>query len=449
MFEHIYQDILELIYKEIPYDIKNMANVNHFCYNTYKLFKKNHCNGNYYLSKIQNKMINDMNNHITTLKDNSLIIQAQLSVGKTAAILAFAMDIYKGSVVIMVPLSIIAHWYNEIIKMYGNQAFNKILILHDQYTTPKIKQLCRYHYCDPKIVGYKIVIISSLLKISPDHIMKHSLLIMDEVHLRQTGIYNHKFIGVTASKAIAWVDKAYYKIYEDQEILPNITKINIIIKENQLNQEIITITKNKKGPYLIICNKHVKNNLTVNYIFYDRKPETLILINNLKHNEFALITPGNDSTGINLTNINCVIYIYPTSHLNNTVIQSLGRVKRVTSKYKNITLYNLHKTEADSILDKYYIDENEFVKYCKDHKLIILKHIRNKILLTNFISKLLLIKSVEELDNVPNIYYALYLRVSKKNFDHLYDSFSNILYINREKIKILINTNLESNNKNN
>jgi serine kinase of HPr protein (carbohydrate metabolism regulator) len=110
----------------------------------------------------------------------------------------------------------------------------------------------------------------------------------------------------------------------------------------------------------------------------------------MKEDEYALLEPGNNSSGINLTNINCVIFIYPTEHINETVVQALGRVQRASSKYKNITLYNIHKFKLDQLIFKSYMNENELIKYCKEHQLTILKTIRSKHLLYNMIKFLLL-----------------------------------------------------------
>ena len=157
-------------------------------------------------------------------------------------------------------------------------------------------------------------------------------------------------------------------------------------------------------------------------------------MNQLKDTEYCILIPGRNAAGINLINIGCVIYIYPTEHINETVVQSLGRVQRVTSKNKNIVVYNIHKNYNDTYIYKTYMSENEIIQYCEEHQLNVLKHIRWKSNLDHFITKLLKYTNHDQLDQVPNIYYALYLRIAKRDYHYLYNKFSTYLNLSYNTI---------------
>jgi hypothetical protein len=444
MENYLCQDVLGIIFEQMPFDLKNFFMTNKYIYNTFLKFKKQKCEGHYILTSIQHQIIKHLITHTTSNPTKSLIIQAQLSVGKTAAILAFIMSYYKETVVIMVPLSVIPQWYNEILKMYGQDAFKQIIILHEHYTKNKLIQQCRRKDYNPTTLGYRIVIISSLTKMRPELMMQHSLLIMDEVHTRYYPILNPNFIGITASKAASWMSKCNYHIYCEEEELPELRINHIILNEN-LSITIQQISNQTKGPYLIICHKNEKVNLNIPYILYDRTHETLYQLNHLDETQFALLEPGNNSTGINLTQINCVIFIYPTNHLNETVIQSLGRVRRATSKNKTIMVYNIHLDKHDVYVYKTYMDENEIIKYSQKHGLNLNKHLRDKwylkLLITNFIK----CTTYDQLDQVPAIYYALFLRLAKKNFDYLYKKFQHYLKLDLNLIIDILNSKKEFN----
>jgi hypothetical protein len=438
METYLCQDVLGIIFEQLPYDLKHLFLVNKYIYNTFMKYKKTWCEGHYILTSIQQKIINDLNNHTTTPQDKSLIIQAQLSVGKTAAVLAFAFKCTE-TVVIMMPLSVMPQWYNEILKMYGQQAFEKIIILHNNYSKNNLIQKCRRSDYNPAQIGYKIIIISALTKVPPNAIMSHSLLIMDEVHTKSTGIYHPRFIGITASKAVAWVNGSHYHIYSEEEELPQLDVFHYIQETKDLTNTIYEVSLKTKGPYLIICDRLITSSLKLKYILYDRQYETLSKMNQLKETEYALLEPGRNAAGINLINIGCVIFIYPTEHINETVIQSLGRVQRVTSKNKNIMVYNIHKLQNDIYLYKTYLSENEIIQYCQEHHLTILKHIRYKWCLTHFIDNVLKRTTYDVLDQVPNIYYALILRISKRHYHYLYDKLSQYLHLSYDTIVICFN----------
>src|SRR5437868_10107659 len=84
------QDVWGIIFTMMPFAAKNLALVNKYFYNTYLLTKKAYATGNYILTTIQKRLIEDMTAHIASQTDLSLIIQSNLSTGKTAGILAFA-----------------------------------------------------------------------------------------------------------------------------------------------------------------------------------------------------------------------------------------------------------------------------------------------------------------------------------------------------------------------
>ncbi len=74
----ICQDVLGLIYKQLPFHVKNMMLTCQYFYKTYQLIKKDYCIGNYILTSIQQRMIEDMTYHITHPNNQSLIIQSNL-----------------------------------------------------------------------------------------------------------------------------------------------------------------------------------------------------------------------------------------------------------------------------------------------------------------------------------------------------------------------------------
>ena len=204
MEDYVCQDVLGLIIKQLPFDLKNLSLTCKYFYNTALLVKRIYNEGNYILSKIQQNMITDMTTHVDEIKNNDkkipLIIQAQLSVGKTAAVLAFAVSKYIGTVVIMVPKAIMIQWHNEIIKMYGQDGFEtkKIKIISEDYCKGKFIDKCRGNKFNPASVDCKVIIVSTGIQTDPSEITKHSLIIIDEVHKMYNYIAYPKVIGVTA-----------------------------------------------------------------------------------------------------------------------------------------------------------------------------------------------------------------------------------------------------------
>jgi hypothetical protein len=440
MENYICQDVLGIIFGKLPFDLKNIFIVNKYCYHTFLLFKKNYCEGNYFLTDIQRAIIDRMNTHLETYVvaeyqriygtpitdyDKPLVIQANISVGKTAAILAFASK-YEGTVVILMPLSVMSQWHNEVKKMYGTN--NNFIILHKNYTTERMINTCRQYNYNPGSIGYKIIAVSSLIKFDLQKIMLHSVIIMDEVHTKAYPEYNPKFIGVTASKAIRWKD-CHYQIYEEEETLPTLNENHILCSYNEITEKINHITSLCAGPYLLIGDKNIKPYITVDYTNYDRSPDILAKINGMKKDEFAFLEPGNNCTGINLIHIGCVIFIHPTRHLNATVIQAKGRVQRVTSKNRIIPIYNIHLQQNDILLYKTYLSENDMNAYCTKNKLKILQHIRGKYFFDTIIKKLLKLTTFEVLNKVKDMYFALLMRIPKKQFDFLTRKLSKALNI--------------------
>lgn len=441
METYLCEDVLGIIFGHLPYDLKNVFILNKYCYKVFQSFKKNYCVGNYHLTDIQHKMVNQMVEHTSDNyeeKDRSLVIQANISVGKTCACLTFALNKYAGSVVIMLPLSVMSQWHNEIIKMYGSSMNDRIIILHENYTTNGIIQKCRRNNYNPVSIGRKVVIVSSLTKVPIEKMMAHSVVLMDEVHTRYNTVHHYKFVGVTASKAIMWTNNVGcdYVIYEEEEKLPEL-KTNHVVCTYASNVGIFLedIMARSKGPFLVIGDKFYKPYLGTNYVDYDRKPATLLKINTLKENEVAFLEVGNNCTGINLVAISVVIFIYPTDHMNATVIQAIGRVRRVTSKNKEITLYNLHQCQEDMIMYKTYISENEVNKFCDEKKLKLLKHPREKYYMRRVVTELLKYTKIEELDKVDDIYYALLIRLRVNDFTILIDEFNKRLGIRWNLLK--------------
>lgn len=475
MENYLCQDVLGIIFSKLPFDLKNIFIVNKYCYKTFLLFKKNYCEGNYFLTDIQRTIIDRMIKHLNTYVvegyqriygtpltdyDKPLIIQANISVGKTAAILAFASK-YQGTVVILMPLSVMSQWQNEYMKMYGNNNDNtnnnnnvvgnnsvgsnnnvgnnnNFIILHENYTSNKIIRTCRKYNYNPASIGYKIIAVSSLIKFDLDKIMLHSVVIMDEVHTKGFPALNPKFIGVTASKAVYWKNHCHYQIYDEEETLPRLQEHHIVCNHDQIAQQIAQITSITTGPYLIIGSKTMSTYLGVNYIHYDSSPEVLVKINGLKEDEFAFLEPGNNCTGINLIHIGCVIFIHPTNHINATVIQAKGRVQRVTSKNKLIPLYNIHENQSDILLYKTYLSENDINAYCTKHKLNTLIHLRDKYFFNCIIKKLLARTTFEELDKIKSMYFALLMRIPKTRFDFLARKLSKTLPLSFDTIYYII-----------
>lgn len=433
---YLCEDVLGIIFGQLSYDLKNIFIINKYCYKAFLNFKKASCVGNYYLTSIQQKLVNQMVDHIDNNKEQSLIIQSNISTGKTCACLTFALNKYKGTVVIMVPLSVMPQWHNEIIKMYGNTMHDKITILHENYTKNRLVEKCRANNYNPSCIGYKVIIVSCNIRTSVDVIALHSVVLMDEVHTKHYPIYNCNFIGVTASKAAAWRQhkKCNYIVYEEEEVLPTITEHNVICGDN-VGLHIEDIMVRQKGPYLIIGNAKEASLIPTNYINYDRTPEILTKINNMKEYECAFLEPGNNCTGINLIHINCVLFIHPTTHINATVIQAIGRVKRVTSKNKNIVMYNLHNKKTDIYIYKTYMSENEINQFVTQHHLLTLKYERSKCYIEKVVTELLKRTTYDELDKIEGIYYALLVRLVRYKMHFLIDVFSQKLNIDYHIVK--------------
>lgn len=428
-------DVLTLIYKLIPYHVKNLALTSKYCYNTLQTHKKQLCTGNYILSKIQQTMIDDMESHINTLNIEPLIIQSNISTGKTAAILAFSLKC-NHTVVIMVPYSIMSHWILEIKKMYhGNTQYNQFEIIHPNYDK-KLYNTCKLHLYNPKSVGKKVIIVSSIIKTPIKVLTQHSLVIMDEVHKMGIKIYNNpKFIGVSASNA-GW-HHCHQKIYSHEEELPLLKYNDLILKEIDINSEITKIQLKNTGPYLILCNTKIKSLITVPYLFYDKKYDTLININKLNNHESVLLCPGSDSTGINLNYIKCIIFVYPVHHLNDTVIQSLGRVTRTTNMNQSIQLYNLHKNQEEIIMHRATVSENEIIKFCNDNDLKMIKNARNKNYLLEVIKKLL-VYDFNILMKMNKLYYTSLLRIQKRDFNKINKLIGDYLNVDVDMINNII-----------
>src|SRR4029079_16065994 len=134
------------------------------------------------------RIAEDMENHLLT-GEKSLIVESNISTGKTAIILNVAKKI-KNTVVIMVPPTVIPHWYQEILKMYGQ--LDNIAII--PYLKATLQQKCRAKHYDPSAINYKIVIITSYAKVDILNVLTHSVVIQDEVHKRHTLINHPRFM---------------------------------------------------------------------------------------------------------------------------------------------------------------------------------------------------------------------------------------------------------------
>ena len=434
------QDVIGLIYKKIPFDVKNMMLTCRYFYNTYQFIKKDYCIGNYILTDIQQRMIHDMTEHIN-YSDKSLIIQSNISTGKTAACLAFALR-YKGTTVMMVPVSIIPHWYNEVIKMYGSLNAVKIGIVNENYMSKNEMSIQYQNNYNPSLNGYKVLIISHQAKyfnltltVANSNIKlltKHSVVIIDEVHKKSIRYNEPKVIGVTASKT-KW-HTAIYKIYSEEEALPEIKSKNIL--SFNINDTITQIKNISPGPYLLLCDD--KKMIKSDYVEYQRDIKSLSKMNNLKPEEVGLLSPSKDATGINLTNIKTIIFVYPTHHMNESVIQAIGRATRVTSKNKEILLYNLHEKEEDIIFHRSTLSENEIISFCKNHQLTMIKNIRNKYQIISIIKAFIDITSFKEVYKVPPIYFTLTARIIKRDFYYLKEIFSQLLTLTEHSTQLIL-----------
>lgn len=429
----ICQDVLGLIYKQLPFHVKNMMLTCKYFYETYKLIKKNYSVGNYILTSIQLRMVDDMINHINNSLNKSLIIQSNLSTGKTAACLAFALSKYKGTTVIIVPLSIMPQWYNEIVKMYGS--LGKVAIVNENYMSNTEMKKIRYNQYNPKTFGYKVLILSHHAKYDIISLGEHSVIMIDEVHKKLRGHNHPKLIGITASKAVNWLN-ANYKMYSEEERLPSIISDDII--SHNIDDTIEEIKKVAPGPYLILCSNTYKSNIKSKYVEYGRTIDSLSKMNQLENHESALLCPERDSTGINLTQIKSVIFVYPTQHINETVIQAIGRVTRATSRHDHILLYNLHEHYEEIILHRSTLSENEITEFCKENQLSILKHIRNKYKIIELIRKLIKATSYHQVYKLPPIYITLVARIPKKDFDFIEDALFPLLMISNKQLSDIL-----------
>ena len=439
MENYVCQDVLGLIYKQLPFHVKNMMLTCKYFYNTFKLLK-NDCVGNYILTTNQIKIIEDMIYHIDHPLGQSLIIQSNLSTGKTAACLAFALSKYKGTVVIIVPPSIMPQWHNEIIKMYNSlhTIHGKVGIVYANYMDDREMNILRMKDYDPSVFNYKVVIISHHARYNINNLVEHSVVMIDEVH-KKSRAYNHsKIIGVTASKAAKW-HTAIYKVYSVEEELPEIMDENLLITD--IDQSINAIKQKTSGPYLILCSDKYIFDIKSNYIKYNRSVIGLSKANHLQNHESVLLCPERDSTGINLINIKCVIFVYPTKHINETVIQAIGRATRATSKHNNISLYNLHENEEDIILHRSTLSENEIDAFCKERRLRVLKHLRHKYYIVDVIKNLIKASSYERVYNIPPIYFSLLARIIKYDFKILKDVFTQQLNLPLNQINNILRCN--------
>ena len=437
MQNYICQDVLGLIYKQLPFHTKNMMLTCKYFYNTFKLVKKDYCVGNYILTANQINIIEDMIYHIEHPLGKSLIIQSNLSTGKTAACLAFALSKYKGTVVIIVPPSIIPQWHNEVIKMYDHLTtiYGKVGIVYDRYMDSQEMYACRRNDFNPAFNDYKVLIISHYARYDVKSLASHSVIMIDEVHKKQWGHNNSKIIGVTASKAVKW-DNSIYKVYSQEEELPTIESHNLLITD--INKSIKEIKQKAPGPYLILCSNKYKDEIKLDYIEYTRSVKSLSKMNHLQPHESALLCPEKDSTGINLTNIKTVIFVHPTKHINKTVIQAIGRATRVTSTHQQITLYNLHEKQEDIILHRSTLSENEIDQFCKDNELLTVKYLRPKHTIIFVIQKLIQQSSYALVYKIPPIYFSILARIVKRHFKIIINKFSNMLNLTTYEIKDIL-----------
>lgn len=407
--EKICSDNMLQIYKLIPYHVKNLILSSKYFYNIFKNNKKNICTGNYILSSIQETMINDMITYTNTPHTEPLIVQSNISTGKTATILAFSMK-YNGTVVIMVPRTILNHWLEETIKMYGKH--DQIEIIHPQYDKIVYNQ-CSKHHFNPSSIGKKIIIISSSIKTNIHTITNHSLVIMDEVHKLGTKIYNNnKFIGLSASRT-AW-SHAHKKIYMHEEQLPSVKPYHMVINSLHINNAILKIKNRTQGPYLLLCHENLKPLINTKYIEYNCDSH-----HKMKKDDLLLLYPNKYATGTNLNYIQCIIFLYPINHLQETIIQSIGRVTRTTNYHKKISMYYIHHNQEEVIYCKSIVNENEILNFCHLHQLAMIKNRRDKNFLIDIIKQLLKIYSDDILVKINPLYYTCLLRIQKKDFDKI------------------------------
>jgi serine/threonine protein kinase len=198
------------------------------------------------------------------------------------------------------------------------------------------------------------------------------------------------------------------------------------------------IMNDNEGPYLILGSKFYLDQNELPHIVYDGTLKTLNKINLMEGNEIAVLAPSRQSTGINLTNIACIIFLEPAMHENNTVIQSIARATRVTSKNNIIKLYNIHYTTSDIFVCKTYVSENDIIKFCNEHNLTRLKHPRNKKYINDIINNLLRYTEYDKLCVIPNIYFALLLHLQKESFQTIRAYFSEALNVPLEIICCIV-----------
>jgi len=427
MNNNICSDNLLQIYKLIPFHAKNLALTSKYCYEVFKNNKQQLCTGNYILSSIQEKIINDMMDHVKSDRKQPLIIQSNISTGKTAAILAFSMK-YDGTVVIMVPYMIMNHWYLEVNKMYPNN--DNIIVLNNQYNK-KLNSQCYKH--NPSSINKKIIIVSGLIKTSIQEMTTHSLVIMDEVHRKNAKIYgNPKFIGVSASH-VKW-SHCHVNIYQEEEILPTLKHHDILCYDlMNINNILKNIQNKESGPYLLLCHNKFKNLINIPYIEYH-----YLNTINLKENDLLLFYPGPNSTGVNLNTIKCIIFIYPCLHMSDTVIQSIGRVTRVTNPNKIIPIYNIHHNREEILLYHSMVSENEILKFCHHHNLNMIVTVRYKDYIIKIIKSLLVYFEFERLLNLNKLYISALFRIQYKDFYKLNKLISNDLNVDIDIINQII-----------
>ncbi len=363
------------------------------------------------------------------------VAKYNLSTGKTAACLAFALSKYEGTTVIIVPLSIIPQWYNEIIKMYGDLTLKKVGIVNENYMSHVEMNKIRYNHFNPGLSGYKVLIFSHGTKY--DLLNEHSVIMIDEIHKKARHCNNSKLIGITASKAANWLG-SNYKIYSEEEKIPSIISDDIL--SFNIDNTIEEIKNVAPGPYLILCSNKNKDKIKCKYVEYSRTIDSLSKMNQLKQHETALLCPESDSTGINLTHIKSVIFVYPTKHINETVIQAIGRVTRATSQHDHLLLYNLHQYQEEIILHRSTLSENEIEVYCKKNQLTTLKHIRKKYFILDMIKKLINATTYDQIYKVPPIYFTLAARIPKKDFNFIHDALYSLLLIPDKTLRDILKT---------
>lgn len=438
------QDVIGILYKLIPFDMQKLALTNKYFYDTYKNYLKVYKQGNYILTPLQQQLINDMKEYYDSKVPKTFIAQMNISCGKTAAAIWFSLNV-PSTVVILVPVSIIIQWINELIKLFGMnyQQTHCIAVLHPDYGTRKLYKKWLLNDYNPKAVDMKVVIASTQSNsYSMRDIVKSSILLIDEIH--KTRVPNrfkdklsyYPIIGLTASKATGWgTEKVIYKIYNQQEELPTFNIHHYVMGRDDIGKAINKIKSLVNGPYLIFnSDKMVELEIKHQCIEFEQTMKKLKEINNFEYDETLLINPSKVNAGLNLTSIHCVIFVYPTKHLYATVIQSLGRVTRTTSKYKVIQLYHLHESREQILLQQAMLSENTIEEFFNKNNFKKLANPRYHDNIKYVIENLLFYTTYEKLELIEPIYWTLLTRIPKHQFGFIAEYFSKILGLNYKHV---------------